>query len=316
MSRIFLFLIGFTFSVQAQNFDDIAKVVGAFPNFKKPEDLAQKIDEDFDTELDKVKASFYWLTSNFRYNLKEFYNPKQRSFSFRYSSEAEKQQKLQALKDELVSKAFRTKMGVCEEYAQSFKKLCDLLNIEAYVIKGYVRTNTAEIGVIPRRTNHAWNAVKIKDRYIILDATWAAGYEFQNRWLRDFNEYYFDIPANNIFKTHFPEDKIWVLRFGRINKEQFYGQPIYSNTFFGTGAKLLKPTTGILRSSKDNFKIILKDLPVSTRIAYSMKGMRFIQKPTIKRENGVTTLGIVNPKRKSELIIYFDQRDALHFKIR
>ncbi len=315
MSRFVVFFIVFSLNSQAQKFQKVETIVDRYPSYSDVESLADRINTDFDTDTQKAKAAFYWLSKNIRYNLRELYNPRRRSVSFRYSSEAERLQKLQQIRDNLISKAFQTKLGVCEEYAQSFKKICDLMNLEAYVIKGYVRINTNEIGKIPSRTNHAWNVIKLDNRYIILDATWAAGYEFQNRWVRDFNPYYWDIPYQNIFKTHFPKDRIWTLRFGRMGIDEFFNQPLFSNSFFKTEATLLSPTNGILQSSDDTFSIQLKNLPSDTEIAYGIQGMRFAQKPIIKRTKDITTLEIQNPKRQSELIIYFNQRDALSFRI-
>ncbi|MAD96575.1 MAG: transglutaminase [Flavobacteriaceae bacterium] len=315
MSRFLLFLILFSLNLQAQKFEKVSAIVNNYPGYADVEQLAKRISVDFDSDTDKAKAAFYWLSKNIRYNLRELYNPRRRSVSFRYSSEAERQQKLQQIRDQLINKAFKTKLGVCEEYAQSFKKICDLMDLEAYVIKGYVRINTNEIGKIPGRTNHAWNVIKLNNRFIILDATWAAGYEFQNRWVRDFNPYYWDIPYQNIFKTHFPKERIWTLRFGRMGIDEFFNQPLFSNSFFKTNAELVSPTTGILSSSDDTFTIRLKNLPQGVEIAYGIQGMRFAQKPIITRKSNITTLEVKNPKRQSELILYFNQRDALSFRI-
>ena len=61
--------------------------------------------------------------------------------------------------DKLVADTFRNKTGVCEEYARSFKKICDLLEIKAAVITGSVRTDSNEIGNVTAEASHAWNAV-------------------------------------------------------------------------------------------------------------------------------------------------------------
>ncbi len=315
MLRFLVILFFCSLNSNAQGFSSIGTKVDLYPAFSKVENLANQIDNDFESDEEKVKATFYWLAKNIRYNLREFYNPKQRSYRFSYSSEAERLQKLQAIKDRLINKAFLTKLGVCEEYAQSFKKVCDLLGIEAFVIKGYVRINTSEIGVIPSSTNHAWNAVKLNGKFIILDATWAAGYEFQNRWVRDFNPYYYDISNQDIFKTHYPKDRLWILRFGRMAIDEFFNQPIYANSFLKSGAALETPKLGVLQSDDDNFTFSIKNLPATIKIAYAMPGMRYAQRANVTRINGVTSFTIPNPKRKSELLIYFNQKDALRFRI-
>ena len=144
-----------------------------------------EISKDFKDDASRVRAAFRWLTHNIRYDLEEYFEPR-KVIEFRYGTEEERLQKLQEIKDKIVKEAFLTKMGVCEEYAQSFKKLMDLMNIEATVVKGYVRNSAYDIGRVPQTTNHAWNAVKIDNRWILLDATWAAGYLYNGKWVKDF----------------------------------------------------------------------------------------------------------------------------------
>ena len=317
MKQLFLFLLLISFSASAQNFSKVDKIIDAYPHFSQVEQLANQIEKDFNTDLDKARATFYWLAKNIRYNLRELYSPRKRGYRFSYATEEEKQQKLQAIKDKLVDDTFARKLGVCEEYAQSFKKVCDLIGVEAAVIKGYVRNDASEIGKIPNSTNHAWNAVKIEGNWLILDATWAAGYEYNNRWVQDFNDYFFDMPASKMFKTHFPDDSLWVLRFGRIEIEDFYNQPIYSNTFLRLNAELISPQQGIIEvDSSNNIELKFKNLDTSHIIFYTYKGLRYAQKPVISKEEDLTTLSLKNPQRNTELVLFINKNDALHFKIK
>ena len=313
---LFLFLFS-SFASFSQNFEDVDARVLEYPRFSKVEDLANQIEEDFSSDIDKVRATFFWLAKNIRYNLKEFYNPKQRSYSFSYSSELEKEQKLQSLKDNLVAATFRNKTGICEEYAQSFKKICDLMNIESQVLKGYVRNDTKEIGNLPNSTNHAWNAVKIKDEWIILDATWAAGYEYNGKWVRDYNNYFFNIPRDKILKTHYPDDSIWILRFGRMSIEEFYNQPIYRNVFLSLKTNLISPQKGIINlNSEEDIELKFENLDSKLLIFYTIKGERLAKKPLVRKEKNISILTIKNPKRNTELVLFMNKVDALHFKVR
>lgn len=303
-------------STFSQSFEKVDALVINYPRFSKVEDLANQIEKDFYSDADKSRAAFFWLTENIRYNLSEFYNPRKRKYNFQYTSEEEKIEKLQALKDNLVAETFRNKTGVCEEYAQSFKKICDLLKIEAEVIKGNVRNTAAEIGKIATSTNHAWNAVKIDGNWLVLDATWAAGSVKNDKWNRNFNAYFYDIPKSKIFKTHYPDDKIWKIRFGRMDEKEFYNQPIYSNPFLQLNADLTSPLTGIikLKSSED---IILRfnNLDSNLLLFYTLKGMKIGQKPVITSIKTTTTLTIKNPKTNTSLVLYINNEDALHFKV-
>ena len=57
--------------------------------------------------------------------------------------------------------------GVCEHFAILFKYLISYLNIESYVVSG-LSYNVKKHQFIP----HAWNVVKINDKWIPLDPTW------------------------------------------------------------------------------------------------------------------------------------------------
>ncbi|PQJ79245.1 transglutaminase domain-containing protein [Polaribacter porphyrae] len=318
MKQLLIILLFISTNLNAQKFAKVDELVRNYPRFSKVEALAKKIEKDFTKDIDKARATFFWLTQNIRYNLKELYNPrKKRSYRFKFSSEEDRLQKIQAIKDQFVAKAFRTKMGVCEEYAQAFKKVCDLLGIEAAVLKGNVRNEAREIGTISRGTNHAWNAVKINEKWLILDATWAAGYEYNGKWIRRFNGYFFDIPKDKMFKTHYPKDKLWVLRFGRMSLEEFYNQPIYTNTFLGLQTELLLPKKGTISlKSSENILLKFKNLDSNAIIFYAMSGNKYAQKPLITTANKISTISIKNPKRNADLVLYINQKDALHFKVR
>ncbi|TVZ56947.1 transglutaminase superfamily protein [Lutibacter sp. Hel_I_33_5] len=316
MKQLFFFLLlVFSYSSGAQNFAKVENSVNNYPRFSSAKNLANQIQKDFNSDENKAYAAFYWLAKNIRYNLKEFYNPKPRSFNFSYSSEEEKEQKLQNLKDELVSKAFRNKTGVCEEYAQAFKKVGDLLGLETEVITGNVRISGEEIGVIPQNSNHAWNAVKLNNKWIILDATWAAGYENNGKWIRDFNSYFWNIPADNIFKTHLPEDSLWILRFGRISKEEFYNQPIYNQKFLNYDLTLVSPLKGIIDISKnDTIQLKIKNLH-NKKVIYLYEGQQYAKKPSITLKGDISILTFKNPQRNSLLYVFIENELALEYKV-
>ena len=317
MKQLILFFLFLTSTIGAQDFTKVDAKVIEYPRFSNVKNLVVQIEKDFSTDKEKARAAFFWLAKNIRYNLKEYYNPRQRSYRFSYTTEAEKTAKYQNLVDNLVKTTFRSKTGVCEEYAQSFKKICGLLHIEAEVIKGNVRNAASEIGKITNTTNHAWNAVKIDDEWLILDATWAAGYVYNGKWIRDFNDYFYDIPKDKILKSHYPEASIWMLRFGRMTEEEFYNQPIYSNTFLGLNTELVMPKTGtIVLENNDSIELKFKNLPDSLLLYYVFKGAKQAQKPEIIKKGNITSLKISSPKRNTELVLYINNVDALHFKVK
>lgn len=315
MKRLFLLFFFISSVVYGQDFTAIDAIVKSYPRYTKPEQLATKITNDFKDDLSKARAAFRWLTHNIRYDLEEYYEPK-KVISFRYGTEEERLQKLQAIKDKIVGDAFLTKMGVCEEYAQSFKKIADLLGIEAQVIKGYVRNTAQEIGRVPNTTNHAWNSAKINNRWILIDATWAAGYLFNGKWQKDFNEYFFAIEPKKIGRTHFPDDKKWQVVLNQNSLIDFYNQPIYSQGFLKTNLEVITPIKGNISVSRSK-KVVLKikNLSASDRLYYNYRGQRYSKQPEISYQGNTATVSIENPGNSTELYLFLNRNLALEYKV-
>lgn len=308
----FLFL---SVIVYGQDFTTVDNIVKSYPRYINPERLANKISQDFKDDASKVRAAFRWLTHNIRYDLEEYYQPR-KVIEFRYSDEEERLQKLQAIKDKIVKDAFLTKMGVCEEYAQSFKKLADLLGIEAQVIKGYVRNSAQEIGRVPRTTNHAWNSVKINDKWILMDATWASGYLYNGKWVKDFNEYFFDIDPKKIERTHYPDDRKWQILLDYNSLESFYNQPIYSQGFLKKNIEVLSPLQGKLVVNRSKKVVLtLKNLAPSDRLFYNYRGQRYSKRPEISFQGNTATVSIENPGRDTELYLFLNRNLALEYTV-
>lgn len=315
MKRLFIFFFFVHTTIFAQDFSAVDHVVDAYPRYTKPESLANKIKSDFRTDLNKARAIFKWLANNIRYNLEELYNPRI-SYRYSYSSEEERLQKIQAIKDKIVKDAFLTKLGVCEEYAQSFKKVADLIGLESQVIKGNVRNSVRQIGMNPKGTNHAWNLVKINNRWIILDATWAAGYLFNGRWVKSFNDYFFDIDHKKIGKTHYPDDRKWRVLLNSGNINTFYIQPIYSPTFLKSDLELVSPKSGIIQlNNSKKIELKIRNLAPGQMIYYNYLGQKYSKRPEISYYRDVATLTIENPGRNTELFLYLDRFLVLEYKV-
>ncbi len=310
------FILATSFAVSAQDYSAIDTKVRSYKRFSSPEALVKKINSDFKTPEQKVRAAFIWISNNFWYDMEEYRNPKQRMISFRYSSEAERLQKLQEQIDKLVNTAFRSKKGVCEEYAQALKKVCDLLGIEAEVIKGYVRNSPVELDRMPNRTNHAWNAVKLHEKWMFIDATWAAGYAINGDWKKEFNDYYFNIPTERLSLSHFPSEKKWRKGLGVSSLLEYYEQPIYHNPFLTTDLEIISPKEGIITTnSSQSIKIKLSGHFINNVVRYSFYGQRYSFKPKMKKVGNTTTLTISNPGATTYLYLVINNVNAVSYKV-
>lgn len=315
MKQLLLLLFFISAIGYSQDFSRIDNIVKSYPKYTQPQQLADKINKDFKNDASKVRAAFRWLTHNIRYDLEEYYKPK-KVIEFRFTTEEERLQKLQAIKDKIVEDAFLSKMGVCEEYAQSFKKIADLLGIEAEVIKGYVRNSAQEIGRVPRSTNHAWNAVKVNNKWMILDATWAAGYMYNGKWVKDFNEYFYDVDKQKIKRTHYPDSRKWKLLLDHGSLKDFYNQPIYSHGLLKNNIEVVSPTEGnVIISRSKNVQLTFKNLSATDGIYYNYRGQRYSKRPAISFLDDKAVITIENPGRDTELILFINKNLALEYKV-
>lgn len=319
MKQLYLFLVFVITSatLSAQDFSIVDAKIKTYPKRITAKKLADKISTDFTSDNEKVRALFSWLAFNIRYDLIAFNNLSARKTQFSYRNEAEKKAKLKAIKDAIVQKTLARRSGICEDYAQTFANICTLLNIENEVIKGNVRISSNDIGKVNNQANHAWNAVKLNNKWLYLDATWAAGAVKNGRWQRNFNDYYFNIPKEKYFLTHFPEDILWQLRVKRMSLKSYFQQPIYTTDFLKKQYKLIAPTTGII-TKKTNTPItfILENIAKNQAIYCGFKGLKYAQKPKISFEKNQTIVSILPPKNSNEVFLLIDKQVVAIFLIK
>lgn len=309
---LFLLVSSFTY---CKDFSKIHTIVSNFRNINSPEDLVKQINNNFSTNEDKVKASFYWLATNISYDIAALTSSK-KQYRFKYADEVDKQRKIKEIQNGFINETFRKRKGICEEYALSLKKICSLLKIPCKLIKGNVRTSAYEIGKIERNTNHAWNIVYVNKKWIVVDATWASGYQINNKWNKNFNAYFYDIPKNKIVKTHYSNDLVWKRFFNQYNLKTFHYQPIFHQGYLKTKAEILSKKSGILRrNNNQKITITFKNLDNSIDVAYAYKGDKYVKNPVIIRNGTITKLVFESPKNSTYLELFFNNRIALQYKV-
>ena len=104
-------------------------------------ELADEICSDCDTDEEKVKAIYEWMTHNFEYDYE--YNPLVQYFN--------------------VHKTLRIHKGVCYDFSHLFAALCRSQNIPCYVIDGTPYN--------PEMDCHTWNRVYFDGSWWDVDVT-------------------------------------------------------------------------------------------------------------------------------------------------
>ena len=206
MKNIFL-VFTFLFSVlslgQAKvNYTLIDKKMEAIPNSdtNSTDLVAKYINANFKTESDKIRAVFYWTSSNISYDVKNM-------FVVNFGETPQ----------DRIAKTLKTKKGICGDYAAIFNEIATLVGVESVVISGYTKQN----GKIDNLA-HAWCAAKIDNKWSVFDPTWGSGSLLNGKFVKKINEYYFKVEPSKIISSHIPFDYLWQFLNYPITNTEFY----------------------------------------------------------------------------------------------
>ena len=107
----------------------------------------------------KANAIYNWITHNIRYDVEAVQNGK--------------------YKDPKPSKVYKSRLAVCEGYAELYAAMCNEVGLKAVTIDGYAKDWIFDNGdklTIPR---HEWCAVLISAQWQFVEPTWGAGGLYQ-----------------------------------------------------------------------------------------------------------------------------------------
>ena len=132
---------------------------------------------------------------------------------------------------------FTTRTSVCAGYANLLAALGEAAGEEIVVVGGDARGLDGGLS----GEGHAWNAAKLDDRWVLLDATWNAGYVDATQFYKRYGTRYLMSPPEAFGTTHFPDDPKWQLRAEPISRGDFLRQPNLNGEFFAYGLTLQSP---------------------------------------------------------------------------
>jgi hypothetical protein len=189
------------FAQKASEFSAIDNVMLQIPDSstKSTKSIARYINLRFTTQNDKVRAAFYWVAKNIKYDVKNMY-----SINF-YENE-----------NEIVDKVLTTRKGVCMGYAALFTDIITKAGIRAYRIEGYTRQNGATDNL-----PHAWVAARIDASWFLFDPTWASGYLSNSKYVSQLNNAYWKTKPEEMIKSHMPFDPLWQLLNNPLTNAEF-----------------------------------------------------------------------------------------------
>jgi transglutaminase/protease-like cytokinesis protein 3 len=238
--------------VFSQNYQDVDSIVRNYPNeFYNTKDLANLITKDFIEQDEKARAIYTWIALNIKYDLQVLINPPDIN-NYLKKTDEEKEEFKKHIKDGIAAYLLRKGKGICYEYATLFKELCKLVELDCQIVRGAGKTGILNLDSIPNYINHSWNAVKIGNKWKLVDVTWASGYydEKSKNIIHNFNDFFFFTPPKIFAQSHFPVDPKWLLT--TKTKNSFDESPILYDTYFQRNLRIKKPKKGIISKGRND----------------------------------------------------------------
>ncbi len=171
--------------------------------------IANYIMANFVGENDRVRAIFVWIGKNIVYDIDNM-------FSIDFSE-----------KDEVkISKALKSRKGICIHYALLFQDVCTKMGIKSYVVTGYTEQN----GVVDHYP-HAWCAAYINRSWYMFDPTFGSGYlDEKGKFIKKDRNDFFKIPPRKFVASHQPFDYMWQFLNYPVSAQDFYKNKTQEDT--------------------------------------------------------------------------------------
>lgn len=120
------------------------------------------------------------------------------------------------------------------------------------IIEGLTRGTSNKAEEIELKP-HRWNAVRVDDRWRLVDICWAKR-QYKDLFSKDFDSIYFCSDPNHLIYTHLPNNPKWQLVDPPISKERFLSFPLLKPHFFQSGLLLLE-FSGFLETYNGSVRI-------------------------------------------------------------
>lgn len=162
--------------------------------------ISEYISSNFKSDYDKIRAVFYWTSSNISYDIESLKELKKTNLT----------------KKEKIATTLKSKKGVCDNYSLIFNEIATLLGLKSFQIQGYTKQN-GKIAELP----HAWCATYIDKKWFLFDPTWGAGYVDKEKYYKKINNQFFMVAPEQMIQSHMPFDYLWQFSNNPINHQEF-----------------------------------------------------------------------------------------------
>lgn len=189
--------------------------------------LAKYLVKPARNDFEKIFAFYCWITNNINYDVKAFFN---RKFGIM-----------------LPSQVLNKRLAVCGGFARLFDELVTLAGLKSVIVTGTAKGwgYQAEAGR-ENSIKHAWNAVKIKNGWYLVDCTWGAGNMAKKSFQRRVEYFYFLPPAEELIYSHLPEEDRLQFTETPLLPEDFINQVYVRPKYFELGVQAVTHHAGFI----------------------------------------------------------------------
>ncbi len=251
--------------------------------------LARYLVRTAENDREKARAIYRWVTDRIAYDARAFFSGR--------------------IGDCGAESVLRSRLTVCEGYANLFQALCQEAGLEAVKIHGWAKSSVIRSGN-DKEPNHAWNAVKVEGRWRLVEATWGAGYLNGKSFVKRFRPYYFLTPPAQLAFSHFPEDPRWQLLKKRVSAAEFARLPAGAGSLVEMGvasvklrAAVRKPDFGGLVKTYDvgGKKVTIRVAPLEQRLKAGARYRFRIESPDFAEMAVQASREVVRLKRQGNV---------------
>jgi hypothetical protein len=229
--------------------------------------LSSEITQGLTEPKKKIDAIFYWVTDNIEYDF-ELYN-KWLSGQTSYDDLDLNYRDSIEYNEAVAKMVVKRKKAVCDGYARLFKSLCNHAGIQCEIVFGMAK------GLLDDKLQpHAWNAVRLYEKWHLVDPTWASGYG-SDTFTKRLDMFYYLTPPEKMFINHLPNEQKWTLLDKSFNSERFSQSPIADIRVIQNGLIDYHPKTKTIiltPGQPTTFWLLFDKAPSDLDIEISAKG--------------------------------------------
>ena len=149
---------------------------------------------------------------------------------------------------------YKNGKSVCAGFSNLYNYLNTQLGIETVDISGYAKG----AGYVPGErynSNHAWNGIKLRNKWYLLDSTWGEGHAYRDTYVKEFKPFYFCTPPKYFIYQHFPENEKWQLLDKPISQKEYIDMIKLKNDFFTYGFTDVIPNKSVAKIYNNQYNL-------------------------------------------------------------